>query len=176
MYIMIGDFERLAAETDMESFISKYVRPEEFILQCKACPNYGKLWSCPPYDFDVMGFWKRYKKLKLVAYKIISDDNGEKMRLSMEAARKRLDGELEREETQLPGGLRLAAGCCGLCPSCSRPEGKPCRHPDMMRYSMESLGADVVNSLKELLGLELQWMSKDRIPEYMVLAGGMLTP
>ena len=42
-------------EKDMPvcDFIEKYVRPEEFIEYCKACGNYGNVWSCPPYDFDL---------------------------------------------------------------------------------------------------------------------------
>ena len=60
-------------------FIEKYVRPEEFIEYCKACGNYGKVWSCPPYDFDVMDYWHEYETIKCVAYRI---EYGEQRELS----------------------------------------------------------------------------------------------
>ncbi|MFQ9051803.1 MAG: DUF2284 domain-containing protein [Oscillospiraceae bacterium] len=30
-----------------------------------------------------------------------------------------------------------------LCAACTRPAGRPCRHPEAVGYSLESLGCDV---------------------------------
>jgi predicted metal-binding protein len=165
---------KFSAETDMESYFSKYVRPEEFIDQCKACPNYGRLWSCPPYAFDVRDFWLGFSKIKIVAYKVMSDKDAEKIHRDLVEAKKLLGEELKAEERLYPRSVSLAAGCCGICPSCSRPEGKPCVCPEGMRYSIESLGGDVVNTLKDFFSIELQWITKDSLPDYMVLTGGLL--
>ncbi len=169
------DIEKYRAEADMEDFIASYVRPEEFIRQCEACPNFGRLWSCPPYAFDVLEFWKGFGRIKIAAYKIKSDGDPERLRRDLAETKKALGEELEAEAAKRPGSASLAAGCCELCPACSRPEGGPCRHPQKMRYSLESLGADVVKALRDLFGIELQWMKDGKPPEYLVLAGGLLT-
>lgn len=162
------------AEMDMDSFLKLYVRPEDFISRCQACPNYGKLWSCPPYSFDVREFWKGFAKIKVTAYKIISDKDGDKIHRDLAEAKKLLGAELEAEAKKHPGSISLAAGCCELCGTCSRLEGRPCLFPEKMRYSIESLGGDVVKTLKDLFNIELQWITQDRLPDYMVLVGGLL--
>ena len=54
------------------------------------------------------------------------------------------------------------------------PSGKPCVHPDEMRYSIESLGGDVVKTAAELLGTEIKWAASGELPEYFLLVGGLL--
>ena len=44
-----------------------------------------------------------------------------------------------------------------------------------MRYSIESLGGDVGKTTKDLLGLELKWMTEGRMPEHFILVNGLLT-
>ena len=60
--------------------------------------------------------------------------------------------------------------------SCTRLEGKPCRHPGKMRYSIESLGGNVGTTLSELMEIELEWIQEGRLPSYFVLVSGLLRP
>ncbi|MBN2100184.1 MAG: DUF2284 domain-containing protein [Dehalococcoidia bacterium] len=63
----------------------------------------------------------------------------------------RLERRLRRRGmTQLWG---LIGGDCELCRTCRAVEGKPCRHEDKARTSLEALGVDVV-ALLEKLGLD----------------------
>lgn len=55
----------------------------------------------------------------------------------------------------------LIGGNCGLCWACAAIEGRPCRHPDKARTSLEAIGVDVVGLL-EGLGLDGQF-HRDRI-------------
>jgi predicted metal-binding protein len=165
---------RYKAEMDMESFLRLYVKPEEFISQCQTCPNYGKLWSCPPYDYNVREFWKGFAKIRVTAYKIISGKDGDKIRRDMAEAKELLSEELEAEAQKHPGSTSLAAGCCELCQTCSRLKGKPCLFPEKMRYSIESLGGDAVKILKDLFDIDVQWMTNEHLPDYTVLVGGLL--
>jgi predicted metal-binding protein len=166
--------EKYSAETDIDNYLSAYVRPEEFIIKCQDCPNFNRLWSCPPYCFDVRKLWKAYDKIKVFAYQIISEKDEEKIRRDLAEAKKQLGEELEAEVKRYQGSVSLAAGCCELCQTCSRADGKPCRYPEKMRYSIESLGGDVSKTLKDFFGIELLWLSKEKLPAYMVLAGGLL--
>ena len=52
-------------------YIENYVDIPTFSKACRVCPNYGQIWSCPPYDFDIMDYWKSYSTLQLYAEKII---------------------------------------------------------------------------------------------------------
>ena len=60
----------------------------------------------------------------------------------------------------------------GLEP-CARIDGKPCRHPDKVRPSLEAFGFDISKTAKDLLGLEIKWSKGDLIPEYLTLVGGI---
>ena len=79
-------------------------------------------------------------------------------------------------EQEIPGSLALQSGRCLLCERCAREEGKVCRHPQRLRYSIESLGGNVTATLQELLGVELQWYTADSSPAYLVQVGGLLSP
>ncbi|MPM72103.1 hypothetical protein SDC9_119076 [bioreactor metagenome] len=47
----------------------------------------------------------------------------------------------------------LGAGSCGVCPSCTKPDGEPCRYPDLAVTSMETCGVDV-STLARTCGLK----------------------
>lgn len=164
---------KFTAETDINSYLDNYVKIDEFLPLCGACPNYGRLWSCQPYGFDVLGKWKEFSKLRISAYKMLVDDP-DAVKAQLARLKADIEAELRREESLHEGSLCLLAGCCELCSACSRPEGQPCRQPDKMRYSIESLGGDVVKTLKDFFDIDIKWMQEGRVPDYMVLAGGLL--
>ena len=79
--------------------------------------------------------------------------------------------EMERQY----GGRSFAyVGTCIHCPegSCTRPEGRPCRHPELVRPSLEACGFDVARTASELFGIEMKWGSGGRMPEYLTLVCG----
>ena len=59
--------------------------------------------------------------------------------------------------------------------SCASDAEEPCRFPEKLRYSLESLGANVGALAADKLGAPLQWGTKDAPPEYFVLVGAVLT-
>ena len=48
---------------------------EKFEGFCKQCRNYGKVWSCPPYDFSIEEYIDRYKYIYIVGVKIVFDED-----------------------------------------------------------------------------------------------------
>ena len=72
---------------------------------------------------------------------------------------------------------------------CTRRRGLPCRHPGKVRPSLEAFGFDLVNTARELFGIELQWGGGKAggdgyvtgghdsnivsVPEYYVLVGAV---
>lgn len=98
----------------------------------------------------------------------------------LEQTRVVMDRELLEKETRLHGRA-FFAGTCLLCGQgaeqgggCTRREGLPCRHPDKVRPSLESMGFDIGKTAKELFGLELKWASDGMLPEYYVLVGAVM--
>ena len=49
-------------------------------------------------------------------------------------------------------------GTCLYCPegTCTRPEAKPCRHPELVRPSLEACGFDIAHTTSDLFGIELK--------------------
>jgi hypothetical protein len=45
-----------------------------------------------------------------------------------------------------------------------------------MRYSIESLGGDCGGALEKYFGEILQWAQGNRLPEQIILLGGLLLP
>ena len=62
--------ERLEASINIASYIDGYVDVERFLACCRECPNYGQLWSCPPYDFDPLDIWRAFDTLTVLAYRV----------------------------------------------------------------------------------------------------------
>ncbi len=74
--------------------------------------------------------------------------------------------EMERE---IPGS-RCFTFRCTLCPEgCTRPEGRPCRQPELMRHSLESVGFDLVAVTHDLLGIDLEWSADGKLPKHITI-------
>ena len=73
------------------------------------------------------------------------------------------------------GGRAFAyAGTCLHCPegTCTRPSGEACRHPELVRPSLEACGFDLGRTVSELFGFELLWSRNGLIPQYLTLVSG----
>ncbi len=171
--------EKMQRDISVEEYMKDYVNVEQFLEYCKACSNYETVWSCPSYDFNPEDYWKQYKNLHLVTRKIIfgPDVTEERSYEIMYEVKDMMSEELYEMEKKYPGSVSLSAGSCKLCKDlgCSRKEGKPCRHPNLMRYSIESIGGDVGRTVSKLMGIEIEWIEEGKLPSYFVLVGGLLT-
>jgi predicted metal-binding protein len=177
--------KRLENFCPIDIFTAKYVDIPQFTGYCKACPQYGKRWSCPPHAFDVMKFWKSFNTVHIIGTKIIlakamrglaysTPGAADFITAAFDAEKKKLLKLIWRLEKKNPGSIGLSAGLCDLCEKCARDEGKPCRQPGRMRYLVESVGGNVADVSKDLLGTEIQWMVNDKIPDYYMLICALL--
>lgn len=176
------------ASVPVSEYLEKYVDIPTFLNACKACPNYGKIWSCPPYDFDVEKYWNQYETLQLLAVRIefdkestskayASDELNRILNETLFAQKQSLSEMLFEEEKKISGSISLSAGNCTLCKNgCAKAFGSPCLHPDKMRYSLESLGGNVGLTIEKLMHLSLEWMEEGKLPSHFVLVSGLLIP
>lgn len=169
-------------------YIENYVDITTFSEACRACPNYEHSWSCPPYDFNVLDYWKSYHTLQLYAEKIVfsqeytsktyeQDELSELIQKVIGKEKHLLSQKMMELEQHFPGSISLSAGNCSYCADgCTRPRGIPCRFPEQMRYSIESLGGNVGMTIEKLMGLKLEWMEEGHLPHHFVLVNGLLIP
>lgn len=170
--------EKYYAGIPVKEYVEKYVNIEEFEELCKACGNYNKKWCCPPFDFDVEEYWLKYDNFYILGTKIFLDeDEHSNYDDCLAQVRQHMAKELEALEVE-KNGISLFAGSCVICGEsnihCARAFGKPCRCPEGMRYSIESLGGNVGLTISKLLNLEILWIEDGKLPEYFVLVGGLL--
>ena len=122
------------------------------------CGNYNRNYSCPPACGTVeemIGRTKGYTRGLLMrtsweADNVLDEAELKPMKQMHSAMSREL---LLRIRTAVPGGLAMAAGCCTVCPSCTMPEGKPCRFP-AERISCMSAYCINVAQLAKTAGLE----------------------
>lgn len=152
-----------------DEFVRRYRDVERIRQYCLQCPGYGKSWACPPFDFEPATVTDGFKSVTVMASIIEFDEatlaacRGAKAKsrqvasTAMAEVWKTLLPQLHEMERMHPGS-RCFTFRCSLCPEgCTRPEGKPCRHPEMLRYSLEAVGFDIDAITRELLDIELDW-------------------
>ena len=149
--------ENFQAEIPVEEYMKECVDVATFLEFCKECSNYGKLWCCPPYTFDVeKDYWNKYRKIQIMGRKLYlpkeltsqSYIKNEQWKITEEFLlpyKEELEQEILKLEQEYPGSVSLSSGACLHCKNaeCTRLSGKPCRFQDKMRYSIESLGGNV---------------------------------
>ena len=171
------------AEMPMAEYIAGYRDFGRVRGYCRECSRYGNCWACPPYDFDETALPEGYAAISLLAT-VITPSEG--VTLTPETAdpiirreRERLDRMLLKMEREaaVPAHTARAffAGTCLLCTPehCTRREGRPCRHPESIRPSLEALGFDVARTTSGLFGIDLQWGSPDTPPAYLTLLSAL---
>lgn len=138
----------------IEELKNNFLDIEKFEGFCKQCRNYGKLWSCPPYNFSIEKYVDRYKYVYIIGVKIVFDEDtlssiNTKEKISnyttetLHFMKNKIMNEMLKLEKLYPNSTSLSAGGCNLCENCSKLKNVQCVHPDLMRYSLESLGFDV---------------------------------
>lgn len=174
-------------EVLLEEYKKDCVDVPRFLSYCRRCSNFGKIWSCPEFDFDPMDYWNKYEHLRIIAMKIIVpqelrekefDDQGKTQVITslLDGYKRDFDRYIYEQEKTKENSVGLSGGSCLLCSPapCSREEGKPCRQPDKMRHSIESLGGDVSLTVTKYLNQKLEWIENGHLPSHFMLVGGLL--
>jgi len=94
----------------------------------------------------------------------------------MTPLRIRLERELLAYEQSVDGRAFCCTatdGCDFCARPCTRPDGKPCRHPELVRPSLEAYGFDLTATLADLFGIKTLWSKDGILPDYLVLIGAV---
>lgn len=174
-------------ELSIDEYLDKYVDIPTFLECCKKCSNYNQVWSCPSFDFNVESYWKKYKTIGLYGHQILFSEEVKNKNYTQEeldnlikdvfkTEKQKLTDKLFTLEKEYPGSISLSAGSCQSCGigNCSKKEGKPCRYPEKLRYSIESLGGNVGKTISDCFQIELEWVEEGKLPNYFVLICALL--
>jgi len=180
-------YEVFTTEVPMNEFIENCTDIEYFEKCCSVCPNYGKTWSCPPYNFNPLDFWREYKTFLIYAIKVTTpaelleskysvDDLAKIGGEIIKEAHKRIDAEMNLMKEDFPDSKILGGGSCRICGEnkCARRFGSPCRFPNKMKYSIESLGGNVETVLKKYFDQQICWGKDEHLAPYYMAVGGLL--
>ena len=122
-----------------------------------ACGFYNRCWTCPPDAGSIetcMASVKEYPYAVLFqTINPLEDSYDIEGMHDAAVAHNRLT--LKVQETFRQIGIFskvLGAGACGVCPTCTKPEGNPCRFPDLAVTSLEACGINV-SKLAKICGL-----------------------
>ena len=169
----------------VSEWMSRYCDPDRFVPACRECPEFGNRWSCPPGAPKAEALVGDLKTVEIIGVKVIYDgETRRKAALSPELAdrlcqlnygraKRRLLEALLALETLFPDSVTIMAGRCEVCGRCTRPEGKPCRFPEKLRYSYSGLGFNLVGVASEVLNMPLLWQ-KEGLPEYHVAIASLV--
>jgi len=179
--------EKLQCAIPVPEFLKTCVDLPRFDACCRACPNYQSNWSCPPLPVPPMELWAQYDTLLLQCRRVdvpetlreqtyAPEELGQIAVSLLREQKREMLLELLEMEQQEAGSLVLAAGSCDLCPegTCTRPQSLPCRHPEQMRYSLETLGGDMGKALELYFDRKMIWAENGHLPAYYILLGGLL--
>lgn len=164
---------------DAHDYERRYRDVARFEDLCRQCPNYGRRWACPPIDAGDMPALSQYSRLMLLMVKLDlkpgTPGDADTLRSIIETARADFERRLLKAEKDLGGAACLFTGMCPHCPGqeCARTLGKPCRHPELVRPSLEALGFDLEATAREVFGIPMLWCDKGMAPPYLTLIAGV---
>jgi predicted metal-binding protein len=160
--VSIEDYSReLGIDVCIEINPEALIPEERIRAYCEEnkCGNYGRNYSCPPHAGELDDFREKLKEFKrgyLLQYSEEMDTRKDLKKL-LRSKDDFHEMVLKLEEYLRKQGINkvwgLIGGNCGLCRRCKILKGKPCKHPDKARVSLEAIGIDVVGLL-EKLGLD----------------------
>lgn len=168
--------KRFHSHIDINEIIDNYFDFDTTYERCKACSGFAGTWSCPSYSFDTKRYFEKFNKLHLIVDRVSNEGctSLAEAENRLSAEKKVFDKEMRNLEKKHFGNTALAAQECVNCDPCNRKLGEPCSHPEVMRYSLESLGVITTKLIKDKFDFEILWSEGNDVPEYYVLVGGLL--
>mgnify|MGYP001660760913 CR=1 FL=1 len=180
--VIVRDFHCEVPLTDFKKYCLNIPQTME---ACAACPRYGTVWSCPPFEEGPEAFWNSFQTIELFGKKLIlsealrepvytMDQLTQESKRIMAPYKDLLREDLLNREKGYPGSYSLSVGACEICEECTRKKGDPCLHPEQMRPSVEAIGGLVTEILKRYFGEELAWGERGHLAPHLFLLTGLL--
>ncbi len=153
---------------------------------CEQCPNFGRLWSCPPNDEQAEKILSTFSTANILSIVLRPDPNDSESQETfsltracdtIKTIRHTLDPLLLELEAQTPNSLALFAGSCVNCDNneCARISGQSCKTPEKTRYSLESLGFDICSMADIMFNIKIDWATSEKPADKLCLFSALLS-
>ncbi len=143
--------------TSLGAYKAKVIESKDIVLDrafrdmCAAnsCGMYGKCYMCPPDVGDIEKLMDEVENYRYaLVYQTVSELEDSFDFEGMVTAKKRtypLAQSLREvfEKSEISKVLHLCAGGCGVCKTCAKQTGEPCRFPKLAMPSLEAYGINV---------------------------------
>lgn len=119
------------------------------LCESNACGAYGKCYMCPPDVGDIDALMQEVKNYAhALVYQTVSELEDSYDFEGMVAAKKKfypITSKLRKavDAMNISGALHLGIGGCGVCATCAKRAGEPCRSPALATPSLEAYGINV---------------------------------
>ena len=166
----------LRATLPMEEFARRFRLNIPVEQLCGACPNYGRRWACPPLSpADCITHYSTIEVWVVQITPAQPDLPLSEAHTIINAQRAVVEPLMLAREAELHGRAALFTGLCPHCPhqQCARIAGEPCRHPELVRPSLEALGFNLGEVTRELFNIDMLWGRHGRLPQYLTLVGAV---
>lgn len=169
--------EPLHAVVCSRAALLRHHAPERIEGYCRGCEKYGVYWSCPPFTRPPLAELPEWTHAVLLCRRVplAPETTREQMMTRFQQARVQFGETIRRLEARRGGVTALVAGHCAGCEDCTRGQGRPCRTPARMRYSLEAVGFDVTALTEALAGITLHWPQQG-LPAHLTTVGALLCP
>ncbi|MBN2260908.1 MAG: hypothetical protein JW702_10205 [Clostridiales bacterium] len=141
-------------------FILNYYDPITVHSYCKSCNHYNLNYSCPVHLNPVIDKLKKFNYLTVYVFEYNIPEFNDIDNI-YNSIRNSLDKEILNFESIIDG-TSLIPGRCLLCNPCYKELHKPCPKPDLIRYSLETIGFDVSKVIENEFQKKLTW-NKDKL-------------
>lgn len=173
----MGPYAMWQADVDLAWYCHEFRDVPRFLDMCRQCPNYGRLWSCPPLVPAASDVFSRYGRMRLFAVRVDVGTGvpaGDASRITL-PVRLACESMLVRLEKELGGTAFSYVGDCVHCPGlpCARTQGLPCRHPKKVRPSLEAHGFDLGRTADRIFGRTMLWGKDGILPEHLLIVTGV---
>lgn len=174
----------------MEDVIENYFSLRKARGKCLRCEKYNKYWSCPEFGFSEKVLLEQFQYLYVIGreYTVPKEHKQTitgvvRTKNYIEEVRERMNTEGWRDlleiEKDYPNVMILRPGNCNICEAagikCAKKSHERCRHSELMRFSIESLGLDADSIAKFEVGMLLNWPTDSHLPEKIACLMGVLT-
>ncbi len=143
---------------------------------CRECPRYNTNFSCSPVDIDIKEYVLDYDYADIIVTQLFfkkedyerpytEDEFKQILRNTFYKERNITIDKIKEREENIEHANRVTGSCNICCENC-REVYDECQHPDLIRYSVSSLGFDSTKILKDLFDIDLILIDKG-LPKYL---------
>ncbi len=143
---------------------------------CKECPRYDTNYSCSPVDINIKDFVLGYDFIDIHVTQLFFNSEDYEKDYSEEELRDVLYDSFFKEKKKIATKIfesekeyskaQSLTGPCNHCAENCKELYSSCKHPEIRRYSLASIGMDSKKILKELFDIDLLLIN-GVLPKYL---------